>query len=230
MLTPFTDDIWFSHYEARSAGMRFKARTTVAKLCDGSVWVHSPGPIDDALGEAIAAVGPVRHLVAPNCFHYLFAARARERYPEATLWAPEALRRKRPKLPIDAVLTDEAAFGEDFDQVLIEVGPKMAEVDFLHRATGTLVTTDLVFNMDHVDHWWTRQMLTMARAYPGVRQSRLWRFVTKDRDAAREGVERLLALPFQRVVVAHGEPLEGPDCADTLRNALYWMRGVPEPA
>ena len=52
----------------------------VLRLRDGSLLVHSPVELDDALAEALARLGPVRHIVSPNYEHVKYAAQARPSY------------------------------------------------------------------------------------------------------------------------------------------------------
>jgi hypothetical protein len=56
--------IWLCDYPVRYAGTRFRARTTVLRLDGGDLLVHSPCPIDAALVDELAALGPVAHIVA----------------------------------------------------------------------------------------------------------------------------------------------------------------------
>ena len=53
----------------------------VLRLRDGSLLVHSPVELDDALAEALARLGPVRHIVSPNYEHVKYAAQARPSAP-----------------------------------------------------------------------------------------------------------------------------------------------------
>lgn len=212
-------------YEVRNAGVRFSCRSTAVTMSSGDVWLHSPGPLDDESAAALETHGPVRHIVAPNCFHHLFARRAKERFPEATLWAPQALHLKKPDAGFDATLEDaQHVFEPEFDQVIVQASPKMAEAVFFHRASGTLIATDLVLNLNRVDHWWTRMFLKTFRAYPGLKQSRLWRSMTRDREAVKSAVDRILQWPIERIVMAHGDIIEGAGCDEQLADALSWMR------
>lgn len=213
-------------------GVHFPGRMIVARLADGGLWLCSPVPIDDTLAAELAALGPVRHIVGPNYFHHLYLAQAIARYPEATVWAPVALQRKRPDIAFhDEPLGDEApaAWKADFDQAQI-CGTKPQEVVFLHRMTRTLIVTDLIFNLHEVTGLFTGLVLRMAGAYRKPAQSRLWRMMTKDRDAARACVQRILSWDFDRVVMAHGRIVEGPDAKRTLTEGVWWMLGEPKPA
>ena len=232
-LIPLVDDVWTREHIVRSAGVRFPGRMTVVRLASGEVWLHSPVPIDDEVAAELEAVGSVTHIIAPNPFHYLFATQAKERYPGATLWAPMTLQRRRKKLTFDATLEAntgaDAAWSTDLDYRLLEVGPKQSEAIFYHRASETLILTDLVLNFNDLGHWWTRSFLKMFGGYPGLKQSKLWRWMTKDRDRAKATVEEILAWPFERVIMSHGDLIDGPDSRARLSAALWWMQGAPKP-
>jgi hypothetical protein len=49
--------------------MRIDLRTTVVKLDDGSLWVHSPTRFREGIREQIEALGEVGHLVAASNGH-----------------------------------------------------------------------------------------------------------------------------------------------------------------
>jgi hypothetical protein len=51
--------VWFS-------GVRQRVNTTVVRLDDGSLLLHSPAPANAEISEALLALGPVRWLVVPN--------------------------------------------------------------------------------------------------------------------------------------------------------------------
>jgi hypothetical protein len=86
-LTAVVDDrIWSLDRPVWFGGVRLHARTTVVRLDDGSVLLHSPAPPTDALAEQLRALGPVRWLVVPNCFHHLGAPAAAARFPDAQWW------------------------------------------------------------------------------------------------------------------------------------------------
>jgi hypothetical protein len=64
--------------------------------------------------------------------------------------------------------------------------------------------------------------------YDRVALSRMLRWTAfSDREAARQSVDRLLALPFTRLAVGHGQPLAS-DGKDALAAAFGWLpRGTP---
>lgn len=48
-------------------------RMAVLRLSDGSIWVHSPVELDDALADALRELGDVKHIVSPNYEHTKYA-------------------------------------------------------------------------------------------------------------------------------------------------------------
>ena len=226
MLHEITDGAWHAtHDHTITGGIQFRTRTTVIRLEDGTVWMHSPIPIDEELAAEVEAIGEVRHIVAPNGFHDRYAAAAKERYPSATLWASPVLRQSPEKPPVDAWLREtEPSWSTEIPSMCIEGVPKADEFVFLHLATGTLILTDLLFQIRYPVNARTKAILWMAGVNKGkLAQSRLWRFITRDRAAAGRSVERMLAWDFERVVLAHGDFVEGAGARERTREALWWM-------
>ena len=199
------------------------ARMFVVRLADG-LWVHSPIKLDDAIAAEVEALGPVRHLVAPNCFHHLHMGAASERWPEAKVHAPAGLRAKRKDLRIDFDLRDgDHPWGDAFEQIEIVGAPALDEFVFLHRRSKTLIVCDFVFNIHENPSFMTRLILRMVGVWQRLAQSRIWRHYTKDRQAAARSAGRVLELEFTRVLASHGRTEEGPEVREKLREGLSWM-------
>ncbi len=230
MLESITEGLWHDQFDLIAPlGVHFRGRMVVARLPDGTLWVHSPIPIDDALAEQLAELGPVAHLVSPNAFHHVHFEAAATRYGDAQRWITPALARKRPQLEHDQLLGDEAppAWADCLDQLPIGGMPKVDEVTFFHRASGTVILTDLVFNILEYRGWMSGLVFRMAGTHKRFAQSRLLRSMVRDREAAGRAARRLLAWDVRRVVMAHGEIIEQ-DARERLTEALGWMlEGAP---
>lgn len=222
MLRELDRDVWCLDADLRvQAGFHLPIRMVIIRL-DGGLWLHSPISVDDATAAAIEALGPVRHIVAPSSMHYLFAEPACERWPAAELHAPASLATKRPKLEIDRPLADDSRWPE-IAIVAIEGAPKLDEFVFVHRPSGTLIVTDLLFNVHEVAGLMSPLILRMVGAWKRLAQSRIWRVSVEDRVATKASIERLVALEFSRLVPAHGEVVEGADTHARVHAALHWM-------
>jgi hypothetical protein len=194
---------------ALSPGFWLPLRSTVLTLSGGGLAIVSPVAFDDAVAARIDALGPVELLVAPSKLHHLHVAAAHARWPKARVHAVAGLREKRRDLHIDAEIEGERALDADLLAIPIEGVPSFGEHVFLHRPSRTLVVTDLVFHVQASRGWLTPLVLRMMGAPRGtLGQSRAWRWAAKDRGALAASLRRVLALDFDRLVVAHGEVIE----------------------
>ncbi|MDI3288062.1 DUF4336 domain-containing protein [Polyangium sp. 15x6] len=207
-LVSLAEDLWAAEHPVKMpGGVRMDTRMTVVRLPGEKLWVHSPIPIDDSLAAELTKLGKVSYLVAPNLYHNLFLGRASERFPEARVFAPPGLGEKIPSLRIDEVLSADtpAAWADVFAQRLVEGAPQMQEVVFLHRPSKTLVVSDLLFNIERPEGLATKVVLTMMGTRGKLARSRMWSLITKDKAAWRASVREVVALDFDRLIMAHGE-------------------------
>ena len=222
-LSEIAPGLWAAHADLWMQGVYFPIRMTVIDI-DGALLVHSPVPPTDALVAEVAALGEVRWLVAPCLLHHLSLPGWAARFPDAELWGPPGIEKKQPSLAFtgapDGALP--AAWSPALSVHWVKGAPKVDEFAFLHTPSRTLVVTDLLFNFKDTRGLLSKLVFTMARVLGGPAQSRLWRFFTKDRAAAGESVRALLALDFDRLVMAHGDVVETGGKA-VLETACAWM-------
>lgn len=211
-------------------GFPYPTRMAVIRLSDGTLFVWSPIALSSALRSEVDALGPVRYLVSPNLLHHLFLGEWKSVYPEARLYASPGLRRRRRDFAFDADLGDapDPGWAEDLDQVLVRGSFAMTEVVFFHRASRTVIFADLIENLPH--DWFRGWRRFVARLdgitapHPGA--PREWRASFINRRAARAALERILAWPIERVLIAHGEPAVT-NGRTFVRNAFTWLLGPP---
>ncbi|MEO8740232.1 MAG: DUF4336 domain-containing protein [Casimicrobiaceae bacterium] len=223
----FAVDLWVgSGPTVPFYGFPYPTRMAVIRLSDGGLFVWSPTALTSALRRDIDRLGPVCHLVAPNKLHHLFLADWKSAYPAATLYAPPGLRRKRKDLVFDADLRDaaEPEWADCVDQVLMLGSFAMTEVVFFHRASRSVLFADLIENLPA--NWFTGWRGWMARldgiVAPNPGAPREWRASFLNRAAAYAALERILAWPIERVVIAHGEPVTAHGDA-FVRRAFAWL-------
>lgn len=211
--------MWDHERPVRFMGVVLRSRTTVVRLDNGTLWVHSPAPPDSALKEAIDALGEVAWLVLPNKWHHLGASAAIAAWPGAQVVAASSLVDRRPDLRPDHVLGRGDALWPEFEVLPLDGVPYLDETCFFHRPTQTLVSADLLIQACDCDHWSMRALGRVAgiRRRPGRPPD--VRLTTPLSDEARRSVARMLALPIQRVCAAHMSPIEQ-DAAGVL--ALAW--------
>jgi hypothetical protein len=211
MLTELAPDLYVADDQLRlPGGVWFPLRMTVIRLPGGGLWLHSPLAASDERVAAVAALGPVEHIVAPNRYHHLFAADWKQRFPAARLLGAPGLAGKRPDLALDGELGAATAepWAQVIDAVPIAGAPRISETVFCHRPSGTLLCTDLLFHIEAPRNAATRLVLRLVGAHGRLARSRLWTLARKDRAAYDASVEQLLALPFDRLVPCHGSVVE----------------------
>ncbi len=222
-LRPVAENIWCARAEQSFIGLHVGTQMTVVRLSGGGLLLHSPVPITPALKQQVDALGPVQHVVCPAMFHHMHAASAMQAWPEAQLHGSLALQRKRKDLRFDAVLTEQPHpdWAEDLVAITIE-GSLLGETVFFHAASQTLITVDLVENFSRCDHAPTRWYLKLGGIYGRPGWHPLLRLTYLNRKKARASMERILALPFVRVLVAHGDDITE-NAHQILRSGLRWL-------
>ena len=224
LLKPLADDLWFADAPLRFVGLEVGTRMTVVRLPSGELWLHSPIPPNPQLQKELGALGPVTTLVAPNQFHHLFVGDWKTPFPEARIYVAPGLERKRPELAIAGVLSDSppAAWSDVLDQKLLAGLPWVNEVAFLHRPSGTLVSSDLAFHIQEHSPPLTRWAFRLMGAYGRLAHTPIERFLVRDRAAFAEALEAVLSWPFERMVMAHGEVVEA-GAREALAEIYAWV-------
>ena len=227
-LRPLADDLWTASQPLRFFGAQIGARMTVVRLPGGELFLHAPIDPTPALRDAVAALGPVRHAVAPNRMHHLFVGRWAEAAPDVRIHVAPGLLEKRPDLAGAAELGDapDPAWAGTLDQAFVRGMPMANEVAFLHRPSRTLLLCDLAFNLAPSQPRLTRLLMRAIGVRESLSTSLLERLITRDRAAMRTSLERLLAWDFDRVVVAHREVVETGG-REELRQAWAWLLDAP---
>jgi len=229
LLAEFGPDIWISEGPVvQFWGFPYPTRMAVIRLSDGGLVVWSPIALSATLRGEVDVLGPVRYLVSPNLLHHLFLGEWKSAYPEARLYASPGLRKRRKDLSFDADLGNapDPGWAADMDQVLVSGSFAMTEVVFFHRASRTAIFADLIENLPR--DWFKGWRGVAARlggiVAPNPGAPRDWRASFINRRAARTALQRILAWPIERALIAHGEPATTNGAA-FVRNAFSWLLG-----
>jgi len=227
MLTEVDRNVWIADGpNVPFLSIPYPTRMTVVRLGDNSLWVCSPIRLDDDLKAAVAALGPVKHLVSPNKIHHLFLSDWAHAWPEAKLYASPGLARRRPELRFDAELRDDPdpAWAGDIDQVIFHGSFAMEEAVFFHRTSRTAIFTDLVQRFDPASlRGWRRLVMTLdGMVGENGGAPREWRLSFWNRSAARRAKRKVLDWNPKRVIIAHGEWVRD-NGREALERSLAWL-------
>lgn len=224
-----SDGIWTASGDVVTAvaGFHYPTRMMVIRLEDDRLWVWSPVALDEALKREIDALGEVAHIVAPNSLHHLGLADWQFAYPAAQLHGAPGMAAQLSDLKFDGELTDSAdpAWAGEIDQVVVRGNRITTEVVFFHRASGTVIFTDLIQHLpdDWYSGWrrWVARWDRMTGPEPAVPGK--FRLAFRDRKLARAAIDRILAWPVTTVLFAHGEPVRD-NAHAFLKRAFAWLR------
>ena len=206
-------DLWIADGGwIRFYGMPFPTRMTVIRLRDGGLWVHSPIADENDLASSVSSLGPVRHLIAPNWIHYAWLPRWQARFSEAMTWGSPGVAKRAASRGIHLRLDHELGdappepWSGEIDQRLADSGYHR-EVVFFHRASKTLVLTDLIENFEPGKMpWWVQPLLRIGQVCdPDGRMPRDMAASFRRRpEHLRDLVETMIAWQPRRVILAHG--------------------------
>ncbi len=212
-LIRFAPQVWLKDYPVRYSGCTFPGLMTVVQLSDGRVLIHSPCAIDPETKTEIENIGAVGFILAPGTYHHLHVPSCQAAFPAAQTYICPGIEKKRPDLVFDAVLGDTAEpdWAPDLEQVVVRGCRFIWEVAFFHRQSRTLILVDLIENMGDATlgtNWVLRFFWKgVFRMWNVPKPAPEYQLGWKDKSAARESLERILSWPFEKVIMAHGEPI-----------------------
>lgn len=229
---PWADDIWTVDgpevsYRLWGLALPCPTRMTVIRLPDGGLWVHSPVACAPELVAAVEALGPVAAIIAPNSFHYTHLADWARAFPQASVFGLPGLAAKVPGLALTAL--DEAQTAPWLAAIDLHVVPLggFTEAVFLHRASRTLIVTDLMqnFEAERIRNPLVRSVMNLGGATgPNGRPSIEIRLAALGhRKALREGVRRMLAWEPSSIILSHGACYRS-NVAERIKEAFGLLR------
>ncbi|MGD8808786.1 MAG: DUF4336 domain-containing protein [Gammaproteobacteria bacterium] len=207
-------------------GFPYPTRMALARLSSGDVWVWSPIALTQELAQATDAVGPVRFIVSPNKLHHLFLREWIDRWPDARVYAPPGLARRKPEIRFDDDLTDVPAqqWAADIDQVIFRGSFVMDEVAFFHRPSRTALFCDLIqrHHESTISGWLGALMRLDGLVGEQGSTPREWRATFLRRRLARAALDKVLGWNAERLLIAHGQCAKS-GANEIIRRALSWI-------
>ncbi|ONF95361.1 DUF4336 domain-containing protein [Sphingomonas jeddahensis] len=227
---PLGPDLWIVDSGPFSAmGMKLPIRMTVIRLADGGLLLHSPTRYTPELARALAAIGPIRHLVASTMAHWTFLQEWQRACPDATTWGVPVLRTRpqvqRSGVRIDRDLGSSAPpeWAGDVEQGLVRGGGGFEEAWFFHKASRTLVLTDLVENLDPEKLGpVTAVLMRGMRATSATTGLQVRPALAAKKAEVRAAMDTMIALQPETVLFAHGDIFRG-NGTEQLRQAFAWL-------
>lgn len=210
MLTQIAPNLWHMERGFKAAGLPVSSRMTVVRFDDGRLWLHSPVRFDEAVADQLRSLGEVAWIVAPNRAHHLFAKHAQRMFPNAALYGAPGLAAKRPDLAGLVELGDTVPreWQHELDQVCIRGMPFVNEVVWFHKASKTLIMTDVLQCWGGSLDWKSALYARLTGVRNRLDVPRTVRLVTRDRAKFAGSARIILGWPFTRVITAHNSIVE----------------------
>lgn len=236
MLIAIDQDLWVAEQPLQYFGLSIGTRMTVIRLQGGELVVISPIQVTHDLVGELDELGTVRHIIAPNLYHYLFATEFKAAYPAATFWATAGLRTKKPELAINQVIEAsgdspwhgiERLFFDGFKTLSLSGPDPLDEWVFFHAASRTLLLTDTAFCFDQSFPWLTQLVTRVGGGYKSLSPSLLERISTTEKNKVRSAAQQVLRWDFDRVIMAHGSIVEQGGKEQFKRGYEKFLGGSP---
>lgn len=203
------DFIWVTERPIWFGGVRLRSRTTVVRLSGEALWVHSPCTPTDDVCAALDALGEVRWIVVPNRFHHLQTPATAARYPKAVVVGPKSAESRNPQVRLTMGMDDldYVRSTPELTSIQLRGVPFLDETVFFHPASGSLIAADLLLSACARDHWTWRIAARIFGRYRKVGTPPDVRMHTRASTAVADSIAQMRALPLQRILVAHADPI-----------------------
>ena len=224
MIEELGPDIFLQKHPLTVMGSQLGRNVTIVRLASGKLVIHSTAPFSDDDVEEIEALGEPAWLVEATNYHDTFAREGRAAFPNLAYLVPPSFPGFA-QLDAQSLATPPAAWDGELEVLMLQGAPALNETVFFHRPSKTLIVADLVFNLPNTVNLWTRKvfrLLSGIKKSPGV--SRLLGHFIKDQQGFSASLEVLLQWDFERVIVAHGEPIT--EDAKGKLVALFHTKGL----
>lgn len=183
--------------------MSLPVRSTFVSIENSGILI-SPGSRNTP--DQLNGLKTVTDLVAPNLFHGAGIKKANAAFPNAKIWGVTGSREQRSYLPwTDVLSADKWPYQNELPMVLLKGMPKVNEVVFFHKASKSLIVTDLCFNMKNASGIGAWIILNMFGTYNKLGVSRFFKKFTNDKMALEKSLDEVFAFDFDNIIVSHGE-------------------------
>lgn len=212
ILKSIGENVWVADGLLSGKGMKFPVRMTLLRLDSSNLMVISPIHPSRELIQEIEGLGVVKYIVAPNCMHHKFVNKFAAAFSNAEIWGPRDLHDKRPDIAFTDVLDGHqiAPWSPYVDMVSVHGKPPLfEEVIFFHKASRTVIVTDLLFNFHKFNNWLESVIAKLNGGYKKLTMTRLGRLYFNDKQSLHKAASRILTWNPENLVVAHGDIIVG---------------------
>ncbi|SLN72747.1 hypothetical protein ROA7450_04055 [Roseovarius albus] len=240
-LKPVADGLWVIDGAPVQSGWILRgSRASVARLDDGSLWVHAPTTLTENLLAELEALGPVKYLVVPNTNYLASLPMWQAAYKDAIVYGapgvPELAEESLEQVRVDRELDIDQAEAEwhgQLGQMLVRGSWRHREVVFFHQASATLIVSDIIQAHDtNALPAWMRPIVWLAGTEytDGKMPYRMARGF--NRQSLEESVEKMIDFAPERIIISQGHWYERDGTAELQRafrrlvGSQQWLRAL----
>lgn len=232
-LKSVADNVWVVDGDVIRFGppglkMPFPTRMTIIRTGSSDLFVHSPTALSADLKSEIAKLGQVRWIIAPNRIHYWWTPDWKAAFPDGDVFlAPGIIEQADGRISFPHSDLEGPA-GYPWDNAIATlpiVSSYMTEFVFFHRASRTLLLTDLIENFESAKLSLGMWLLTWLGGVldPNGSMPRDMRLTFRKRKAELRGaIEQMIEWNPERVILAHGRWYQHDGTAE-LKRAFGWV-------
>ncbi len=178
-------------------------RSPVVQLAGARILI-SPGSTLTA--AQLASAGAITDVVAPSLLHTAGMPAAAKAFPAARLWGPRGVKKKQAGLTWHGILGEDAwPYDAELKAIPLKGLERTREFVFVHKATRSLIVTDLIFNMVHQRGLGARLLLGLFGSYQRFAISKALLLLANDRAALRASLAAIASEDFDTLVPSHGD-------------------------
>ena len=201
------DNVALLQFPLRACGIDFRRNVTLMRLRDGRVIIHSTAPFHSEDVKAILRFGQPAWLVEATSMHDTFARAGRGAFPEIPYLVPADFVKGSGAAP-DPQSGIPKEWADEIEALKIEGLRLVDECALLHRASRTLVLADLLTHFPPETHGRSRFFVQRIMRLPDlVGISSFFRLMIRDKGRFAESMRVLLGWDFERIIVAHSDPV-----------------------
>jgi hypothetical protein len=197
------ENVWTLQHPLRVLGIDVRRTTTLIRLCEGRLIIHSTAPFTPKDVEQIRALGEPAWLIDATAAHDTCAAKARAIFPDIPYLVPETFS-KRVELRAEPLCGLPSAWRGEIEMLKVGGMPRIQEHVFLHVPSRTLIVADLLVNISAAYPAWMQWFAHAVMQWDGgVGMDPLFRWMIEDRAAFRKSIAEILKWDFGRLIVGH---------------------------
>lgn len=226
MINEHTPSLWTVDHDFHVMGIPMTTRMTLARIHDDQWAAISPVPLTDTDLQKINDSAKVRYIIAPNNFHHLFINNAKRYWPDAEVYTPASLIKKRPDLTGSTLIDDQTTqpWSDTLTPLRIHGSDAIEEFVFFHQESSTLVVTDICFNIIDPQGFKLKLFTLLSGTRGGLKTSRIMKLLYRNKSSLKQSVEKITQWPFDRLIVAHGDVVEQ-NAATEFKASFGWLFG-----